>query len=263
MLHSGDDWGRQRRIAQTAPMLTQESERELLLRAQRGDRRAVDALVASHMRLVVSVASRHAKGSLSPHDLVAEGAVGLLEAIRRYDYARDTRFASYAVFWVRAWVSRYALANRRIVGAPSTRAARKARAQLRRTERALVCELGRAPSRAELAQALQIDEQDVQAVDAAGDVSLGQEGAAEPADPQPLPETMFADEELRALRRRSVAQALEQLSEREHSIVHQHMAEEPRSLAELARELGVSRQRTGQIMANARVKLRGPLEQVA
>lgn len=244
-------------------MLTASEERELLERAQRGDRRAIDALIASHMRLVVSIAGRHARGSLSPHDLIAEGAVGLLEAIQRHDCTRDTRFSSYAVFWVRAFVSRYALANRRIVGASSTRAGRKTRARLRSAERELTRKLGRFPSRAELAQELEVDEREVQVADGpACDLSLSQEGAAEQADPAPSPEALVADTELRALRQGSVARALDLLSAKEHSVVCQHMAE-ARSLAEIARELGVSRQRTGQIMANARAKLRGQLEQVA
>lgn len=264
MLHSSEDWGRQRRAAQAAPLLSPERERELLALAQQGNRRAIDEIVSSHMRLVISIAARHARGCLSPHDLVAEGAVGLLEAIQRYDCTRDTRFASYAVFWVRACVSRFALANRRIVGAPSTRAGRKAQARLRSTERQLVEQLGRFPSRSELAQALEIDEEEIHAVDAATfDLSLGHEGVAEPSDPRPWPEAVVAEQEARSLRERCVARALDVLSAKEQSIVCQHMGEESRSLADMARELGISRQRTGQIMAKARQKLRGCLEQVA
>lgn len=258
------DLGRHRRAAQAFPILSNARERELLAAAKQGDRAAVSGLIDAHMRLVVSIAARHARAGLSAHDLVAEGTVGLLEAIRHYELNHESRFATYAAYWVRAFVARYAASNRRIVGAPSTRGGRKAMANVRSAERALAQRLGRWPSRSELAEALDVDELEIQAVDNAGhDQSLSCEGAWEPCDELSCPEANVAEAELHALRQKQVNGALAMLNERERMVVSHQMAEDASSLSELARSLGVSRQRTGQIMANARAKLRGPLIQVA
>jgi len=249
-----------------APMLAPEHERALIQRAQAGQRAAIDEVVASHMRLVVRVAAKHARSSLSPHDLIAEGAIGLLEAIRRYDGSRQARFATYASFWVRACVGRFALANRRIVAASSTRGGRKVSARARTTERELAQKLGRWPQRHELAAALEVDEEEVWAVQAAvSDLSLSllPEEAIAHRDHEETPEALVAAAELSTLRRQSVSRAMQCLTDREGSIVRESIAENSRSLAEMARELGVSRQRTGQIMADARQKLRSQLVLVA
>lgn len=270
-MHDTDvEWGRYRHRAREKPLLSAEVERDLLVRAQAGDQRAVHALVESHMRLVVQVASRYAREGLSAHDLVSEGVLGLMEAVRRFDLIHDARFASYAAWWVRACVRRYALANRRIVGGPSTRGARIARARLRQTERLLTQRLGEKPSRAQLAQYLGVSEQDVELVEvslSSRDVSLTAEDGStsiELPDELASPEEAVADAEHLLACQRSVRRALSALTEREQAVVReQFLEEEGMSLADLGRQLGVSRQRAGQILAGARDKLRARLEAVA
>ena len=137
MSQNDGDWGRYRHTAREKPLLEAKQERKLLERARAGDRGAVSELADSHMRLVVQVAARYARDGLSAHDLVAEGTLGLLEAIGRFDLSRDTRFAAYAAWWVRACVRQHALQNRRIVGMPNSRGARIVSARLRSTERRL------------------------------------------------------------------------------------------------------------------------------
>lgn len=221
------------------------------------------------MRLVVQIASRYARDGLGTHDLVSEGVLGLMEAVRRFDLARETRFASYAGWWVRACVRRYALANRRIVGVPSTRGARIARARLRGTERTLTQRLGRRPTLAELAEALGVSEHDVELVDVAlssRDVSLAPHDHASIEFPDDTlgPEQAFAEAEHQRVCERSVERALTALSDRERALVREQFFEEDgKSLADLGRALGVSRQRAGQILAVARDKLRAQLVAVA
>ncbi len=267
MPHHAEDWSRYRRAAQQAPLLTAEHERRLLRAAQEGAHGAADEIIASHMRLVIDVASRHARPGLDAHDLIGEGVVGLLEAVRRFDLSHQTRFSSYAIWWIRACVRQYALANRRIVGMPTSRGARIVRAGLREIERSLTQQLGRAPLRAEIAQALHVREEDVDAVDRAlssWDVSLSQSEPVEPWDERPGPEALVAEAELHKLRQRSTERALATLSEREREVVCERLCEDDgKSLTDLGHELGVSRQRAGQILAGARAKLRGSLEQVA
>ncbi len=267
MAQPSEDWRGYRRAAQEAPLLQGEVERVLLRAAQQHDASAVREIVASHMRLVVDVASRHARPGLSAHDLVAEGIVGLLEAVRRFDLAHTTRFSSYAVWWVRARISHYALANRRIVGMPSTRGARTARAGLHGAVRTLTQQLARAPSVAELADALGVREDEVAAVERAlsgRDVSLSQREPGEPADEHPGPERLVADAEEASLCHEALRQAFAFLTERERHVVRQRLADDGTlSLTELGRELGVSRQRAGQILATACEKLRGSMGHVA
>jgi len=274
-VHDTDvDWGRYRHKAREKPLLSAEVERALLERAQVGDQRAVHDLVESHMRLVVQVASRYAREGLSAHDLVSEGVLGLMEAVRRFDLAHDARFASYSAWWVRACVRRYALANRRIVGGPSTRGARIARARLRQTERMLSQRYGRKPTRAELAEELGVAEHDVELVEvslSSRDVSLTTEdasggggGTLDLADETVSPEQAVADAEHQSACEGSIRVALTGLSERERAVVHeQFFREDGKSLADVGRALGVSRQRAGQILAGARDKLRARLEAVA
>jgi len=270
-VHDTDvDWGRYRHKARGKPLLSAELERTLLSRAQEGDQRAVHELVESHMRLVVQVASRYAREGLSAHDLVSEGVLGLMEAVRRFDLTHDSRFASYSTWWVRACVRSYALANRRIVGGPSTRGARVARARLRQTERALTQHLGRRPSRAEVAEQLGVAEHDVELVEVAlnsRDVSLTADehtGSLDLPDEKISPEQALAEAEHQAACQHTVQCALTGLSERERAIVREQFFEDDgRSLADVGRSMGVSRQRAGQILAGARDKLRARLEAVA
>jgi RNA polymerase sigma-32 factor len=259
------EWAEYRHAARTKPLLAAHEERTMLELAKAGNRCATAALVESHMRLVVQVASSYARDGLSVHDLVSEGMLGLMEAIHRFDLTRDARFATYASWWVRACVRQHALANRRIVSMPDSRGARVARARLRKVERGLAQSLGRTPTHAELARELGVSEREVEAVDVAlsgRDQSIGLD--AEPLDEAQGPEQTLAARELSALRHVEVKRALEQLSERERRVVCEHIcAEDEHSLAHLGRTLGVSRQRAGQILRGAEEKLRAELSTVA
>lgn len=264
------EWRAYRSRASETPLLDAEREHAMLRLAQHGDERATRELVESHMRLVVQVASSYARDGLSVHDLVSEGVVGLMEAIRRFDVSRPVRFASYASFWVRARVRQHALANRRIVGMPDTRGARLARARMREAERELRQTLGRAPTRAELAAKLGVSETDVELVEAAlstRDVAISHgDGSAafDPSDERDGPEQAVANAEAEALCTEHVRRALTRLDARERALVCEHLcAEEGQSLAQLGRSLGVSRQRAGQILAGAREKLRVELACIA
>jgi RNA polymerase sigma-32 factor len=267
---SQGEWGYYRHLAKNKPLLDATLERDLLAKAQAGDRSAARTIVESHLRLVVQVASSYARDGLSVHDLIGEGMLGLLEAMQRFELSKNVRFASYAAFWVRAAVRQHAFANRRIVGMPSTRGARVARARMGAAERGLTQELGRRPSRAELAQALGVSEHDVELVSAslAGqDIRITLEGdtsSYEPHDEAQGPEQALAEAEGEALRKVQVTRALSTLSAREREVVCEHWySDDTQSLAKLGRSFGVSRQRAGQILAGAREKLRAELSCVA
>jgi len=124
-------------------MLDLATEQDFLRRIQdTGDPEALSSLLVSHVRLVLSIAQKYTRHGLPIDDLVAEGNLGLVEAARRFDRSRGTRFSTYAAWWIRALIRRYTMSNRRIVGTPSTRAARRLLSSMRATQRRLAAELG-------------------------------------------------------------------------------------------------------------------------
>jgi RNA polymerase sigma-32 factor len=252
------DLERYRSLAKEKPLLAADREQELLARAQKGDGQATRELVDSHMRLVLQVAGNYARDGLSVHDLVGEGVVGLMEAVRRFDLSRSVRFATYATWWVRACVRAHALANRRIVGMPDSRGARLVRSKLRGSEHRLAQRLGHKPSRTELALDLGVSEDDVALVESAlssRDMSLvgDHDASFEPCDDTEGPEQRVARAETEALLHASLMQAMATLNDRERDlVVTQLHADDDASLSQLGKKLGVSRQRAGQILAGAR-----------
>jgi RNA polymerase sigma-32 factor len=199
-------------------------------------------------------------------DLIAEGNLGLVEAARRFDRDKGTRFSTYAAWWVRALIRRYTLANRRIVGAPSTRNGRKLWSTLRETQRRLAAELGEAPSRERVAAELGVTVDDVAMVESAltgNDVSLGPSDDGRVFElPSELdsPEELAAERETRERTRSSVANALAQLDARARTIVERRLlADDQDTLSDIGTALGLSRERVRQIELAARATLREAL----
>jgi RNA polymerase sigma-32 factor len=263
-----------RRAAQRSPVLDADTERRLVADYQSGSRKALEALIASHMRLVLSVADRYAQRGVPLEDLISEGTLGLMEASRRFDPAVGTRFGTYAGWWVRAFIRKHALSTRRIVTAPSTRNARRILWSLRRTQQSLAQKLGRPPSRDEIAQDLGVSWEEVAMVEGVlggRDLPIGPASTVddvptyEPRDQTPSPEERAARHEGHEQARQRVHAALKRLGEREREIVQRRLLEEdPSSLAVLGETFGVSRERVRQIQERAQKKMRAALlEQVA
>ncbi len=222
------------------------------------------------MPLVHGVAHRYRHRAGTVDDLVAEGRLGLVEAADRFDRSRGLRFATYGSWWVRAFVRRHALQNMRIVGAPSTRTGRRLIAALPAARRKLAQKLGRDPSREELAEALDVEPDEVATVVAAFrardvviDHSMESRGTAL-ATPSPDPETLLSTRQRAAHLAARVQEALTDLTPRERLIVERRLLHEDRStLASLGDKLGVSRERVRQLEKRACAKLRDALADVA
>lgn len=246
------------------------TERDLLVRAQGGEARAVEKLVTSHLQLVWKIARAFRRPDISPDDLVSEGVLGLLEAIRRFDLARENRFNTYAEWWIRARLVRFAVDLRPLVPLPATRNMRRARRLLDRTSRALAQDLGRPPTQDELATALGVTPEEVALVEHGAMsrfVSMGatDEGPTrETADEGPSPEQIACDaDEVRAKRIR-IAKAMSSLTDREREVLERRVLGDDRaSLSEVGRQYGVSRERVRQIQVRAESKLRMQLLDVA
>lgn len=262
-----DPMRRLRQVACEAPMLDVETERGYLRQIQEGGSPdALDALLASHVRLVLSIAQKYLRHGLPLEDLVAEGNLGLVEAARRFDGSRGTRFSTYAAWWVRALIRRYTMANRRIVKVPSTRAARRLLNSMRTTQRRLASELGQPATREQIATALDVTVEDVAIVEtvlSARDVSLAPapDGHAfELPSAFATPEEAASASEAAAMNRRCVRDALDHLEDRERLIIEKRLLEDDReTLAHIGRQLGLSRERVRQLELRARKKLRKAL----
>jgi len=248
-------------------MLTREEEQSLARRIQQGDERACDALLQAHLRLVFSMAAEFGSYGLAFDDLVSEALVGLLVAVRRFDPDRGVRFAAYAAWWIRAQLRQYTLANRRIVRSPSTRNGRMLLARLRRTQRLLGQHTGEQPDRQAVANALGVavsEVEEIECVLSSRDMPCGVEIAGrtlEIASEAPSPEALVAEADEQRDMRRDFRRALTALSQRERRIIEERcLREVPSSLADLGRDLGISRERVRQLEVHSQKKLSSILQ---
>jgi RNA polymerase sigma factor (sigma-70 family) len=251
-----DSWSRIRSRAFSAPWLSETRERELLALAQQGDRGAMDELCATHLRLVVDIAGRYRCSTLQAEDLVSEGTVGLVEAIRRFDLSHATRLSAYAAWWIRARVRGYVDKHSSIVPSPSSRGVRLARAHLAQKERELAQQFCRQPTRAELATSLDLPEGDIVAVEVGrgrGTVSLTYADGEERdlGDLNSDPEQLLAGIEARSEVADKVRAAIASLQERERTIVDAHFLGNGSTMEEIGARLSISRQRVSQIVQRA------------
>jgi RNA polymerase sigma-32 factor len=255
-------------MLRSVPKLTPEREAFLVAQAQTGSDAAKREIVAAHLRMVHTIARRVTPKTSD--DVLAEGTLGLVEALERFDPTVGARFSTYAAHWVRALVTRHVLANRRIVAAPSTRAARKVLAGLGRAERRLAAATS-SPTAWEIADELGVGTSDVEEVLAsvrARDLPIGPVTATtpsfEPASESDSPEDAVVRAEERSRAQRALSEAMAQLSERERRIVEARaLADEARTLDDLAAELRISRERVRQIERRALERLEGQLRRAA
>lgn len=270
-MHRFDDGtsiARMRKDARRAPMLEASEEAELLRRVQEDDDAiALGRLLEAHFRLVISIASRYGRPGISDAELAAEGNLGLLEAARRFDTTKNVRFSTYAVWWIRARVGRFVLANRRIVGSPSTRNARKLFARMRETERRLA-QSGSEADREAVAEHTGTSEDDVAMVElslSARDVPLDAFEDGDLAGEGTSPEDLLAAHEEAERRARAISLALTSLDSRERQVVERRLLDggEKETLAAIGAGLGLSRERVRQIELRAKRKLHAALTSLA
>ncbi len=232
------------------------------------DREACHRLVLSHRRMVEAMARKYSRLGATEEDLVGEGMLGLLDAARRFDPSRGTKFATYARWWVRYYMRSYLAESRRAVSMPKTRNIVRIRSWVGRTVRDLEQKLGRRVARHEVAEALGVTAEEV-AIAQRGitgcDVPVADNDPTEghvAVFKGPSPEDLAAASEERSRVRAALVRALSLLDEREGQIIRERLlADEPRSLREIGEELGVSRERVRQLEARALAKMRGVFEQ--
>lgn len=258
------------------PKLTREEEHELALRVVEGDQDAADRLVEANLRYVIAIALQYRRYGVKLGDLIAEGSVGLVTAVRKFDPHRGTRFVTYAGYWIRAFVLEAVVRSSTMVGAGSGPFRSKLFFRLRR-ERARLSNLIADPD--ELTERLaqefdttpekmtellrRLDQREI-SLDAPAyqdsDATLVDmlPGNSEPQD------VVVARHRRHSGIQHRLEDALSVLDHRERLIVEKRiLSDESASLAALGRELGVSRERARQLEARAKKKLADELRDLA
>jgi RNA polymerase sigma-32 factor len=253
------------------PLLHSGEELELARRyREHGDRRALDRMVGSHLRLVVKMAYGYRGYGLPIEELVSEGNIGLVQAAERFDPGKGFRFATYALWWVKAAMQDYIVRSLSLVKIGTTAGQRKLFFNLRKTKASLslVGSGDMHPADVKrIADHLGVDEREVVEMNRrlGGDLSLNatdEDGDRSPwqdqlVDETPSQEQTLVDDQRIANGRAALGAALALLSDRERRIlVARRLLEKPRQLADIADEFGVSTERIRQIEAVAFEKVR-------
>jgi RNA polymerase sigma-32 factor len=248
------------------PML-EPNEEYMLAKSWRehGDRDAAHRLVTSHLRLVAKIAMGYRGYGLPIGEVISEGNVGLMQAVKRFEPEKGFRLATYAMWWIRAAIQEYILRSWSLVKMGTTASQKKLFFNLRKIKGQIQAldEGDLRPDQVEhIAKRLGVSEQDVVSMNRrlSGDSSLNAplrsdaEGEWQDwlVDEEPDQETQLADTEELGQRRVMLEQAMERLNEREKRIfTARRLEEDPLTLEELSQEFGVSRERVRQIEVRA------------
>jgi RNA polymerase sigma-32 factor len=263
------------REVQRHKLLTLDEEKELTQKFEKTqDTRTAARLVTANLRLVVKLAYEYRRAYKNIMDLIQEGNIGLMQAVKRYDPYRGVKLSSYAAWWIRAYILRFILNNWRLVKLGTTQAQRKLFFNLNK-EKAKLSAMGIEPDAAEIAKRLGVDEKDVIDMDrrlSSGEASLDAPvGDAEGRSVSRLdmmpsmlsgPDVAFEQEEMGALVKERLQEFKKTLKGKDVVIFDKRMAaDEPLTLQELGDEFGISRERVRQLEARLTHKLRIYLKQ--
>jgi RNA polymerase sigma-32 factor len=256
-------------------VLDAETQRALAVRyREQGDLDAARELVTSNLRLVVKIAYDYRRAYRNVMDLIQEGNIGLMQAVKKYDPYKGVKLSSYAAWWIRAYILRFILNNWRLVKLGTTQAQRKLFFNLSK-EKARLSALGIEPSAENIAQRLEVSVEDVNSMDrrlSAGEMSLDTPVGGDESKSQTrvdlLPavgtrvDELLADEELGQMLHQEMHTFGETLKGKERQIFYERlMAEDPRTLQELGSDFGVSRERVRQLEKRLQERLKSYLEE--
>lgn len=254
------------------PFLSREEEHELAVRfREKGDLDAVTQLILSHLRLSVSIAMEYKKLPFNTMDLIQEGNVGLMHAVKKYDPYKNVRVSTYATWWIRAYILKYILQNWRLVRIGTTETQRKLFFRLSKEREALE-KKGMTVTPKLLADQLNVKEKEViemtqrlEGHDVSLSTPVGEGGNTSYGDLLPSlqenTETHLADKQLKALFQSKLAKFTKQLKDREADILSNRvLSEHPKTLETFGKKYGISKERVRQIEANLLKKLKRFME---
>ena len=249
-------------------LLTAKEEFELAMRLKKdNDVAAAEKLIVSNLRFVVKIAHEYRNYGFKLADLIQEGNIGLIHAVKKFDPEKGYRLISYAVWWIRAYIQNYLIRSWSIVKIGTTQAQRKLFFKLNQTKRELETLSRKNPEFSEIATSLGVKDSEVAEMDlrmGSRDVSLNEiindesgdshiDFLASEGDNQ---EVSLIKEEEKSLVRRDIAGALAHLNEREtYIILNRVMADDPKTLQEIGKKYNISRERARQIEKQALKKM--------
>jgi RNA polymerase sigma-32 factor len=263
---------------QEVPRLSREEEHELAIRAQTGDEAARAKLIEANLRYVVAIALKYRRYGMRVGDLISEGNVGLMTALKKFDPSRGTRFVTYAAHWIRALILEHVIKAWSLVGVGAGPLRSKVFFRLRREKAKILAGTSDTAEANErlaeqfgtTAEKIVLLGQRLEARDMSIDAPVrGDDGRAfveMMASPEPSQEELLSSAERSARLDKRVREAIVDLDPRERYIVQTRMmADGPDelSLAEIGRRLGVSRERARQLEARAKAKLKKSLQPAA
>ncbi len=262
------------------PMLSAEEEYSLAKNwREKGDIEAAHMLVTSHLRLVAKIAMGYRGYGLPLGELIAEGNLGMMHAVKRFEPEKGFRLSTYAMWWIRASIQEYILRSWSLVKIGTTAAQKKLFFNLRRIKGQIkaIEDGDLSPEQVErIADELNVPHDEVVSMNrrmAGGDHSLnatiGDEGETSEwqdwlVDERETQDTRFEDAEEYDARRKLMLESMKDLNEREVAIIHaRRLNEAPETLEELSQKFGISRERVRQIEARAFEKLQLSVRQKA
>ena len=232
------------------------------------DLEAAEKLVTSNLRFVVKIAYEYKNYRVKLIDLIQEGNIGLMHAVKKFDPYKGYRLISYAVWWIRAYMQNYVIKSWSLVKIGTTQAQRKLFFKLNQMKKKLQGISEKNPEFKDIAEMLNVKESEIEEMDlrlahrdVSLDASINEDGESMYIDHlvsegQSQEEALIKYEET-ALVKRNIAGALANLNERESHIVrHRIMADKPETLQEIGNRFNVTRERTRQIEKEALKKLR-------
>ncbi len=256
------------------PLLTLEQEQDLAKRLEQGDIKAAEVLVTSHLRLVVKIATSFKNYGLPMMDIISEGNIGLMKAVKKFDVSKGYRLSTYAMLWIKAQIQEYILRSWSLVKLGTTTAQKKIFFNLAKIKKRLLKydqEYLSSQNVEQIAGDLGVSKTELINMESRlnqGDVFIfdkmsqnedeeGSSLAERLADDAPNQEEIYSEAQIKEQRSMTLHQAIATLNEREkHIISVRKLTDEPQTLDELSKYYNISKERVRQIEARALEKIK-------